>query len=71
MKIFGVGLVAFTGLLTEQFVRAGILGCALYAALIAIGVTLFCTKVRTNKCQIQHYSARNCAKKPYSGENND
>lgn len=60
MKIFGVGLVAFTGLLTEQFVRAGILGCALYAALIAIGVTLFCAA--QNSVKDKPKSARNSVK---------
>lgn len=46
MKIFGIGLMAFVGLLTEQFVRAGLIGCVMYAVLIAIGVTLFCVSGR-------------------------
>lgn len=46
MKIFGIGLMAFIGLLTEQFVKAGILGCVLYAILVAIGVCIFCISGR-------------------------
>lgn len=46
MKAISVGLVAFCGIMTESFVRAGLIGCVMYAALIAIGVCIFCISGR-------------------------
>ena len=46
LKIFSVGLMAFTGIETEGFVKSGLLGVVVYACLIAIGVTLFCISGR-------------------------
>lgn len=42
IKIFAVGLMAFCGIETEGFVKSGLIGCVLYACLIALAVTLFC-----------------------------
>ena len=42
MKALGVGLLAFTGIMTEGFVTSGFLGCVVYAALCVIGVALYC-----------------------------
>lgn len=42
MKIFAVGLLAFCGIMTESFVTSGLLGCVVYACLVAIAVTLYC-----------------------------
>lgn len=42
MKIFGIGMVAIVGLLTEEFCKAGGAGVFLYVLLIAIGVCMVC-----------------------------
>lgn len=48
MKALSVGLLAFCGIMTESFIKSGVLGCVLYACLCAIGVTLFCIAPRKN-----------------------
>lgn len=42
MKALSVGLLAFCGIMTESFIKSGVLGCVVYACLVAVSVTLFC-----------------------------
>lgn len=42
MKAISVGLLAFVGIMTESFIKSGLLGCVVYACLVAVAVTLYC-----------------------------
>ena len=42
MKVFGVGLLAFTGIMTESFIKSGFWSCVLYGALVVIACIFYC-----------------------------
>lgn len=44
MKIAGICVVFGTGLLSESFAQAGLLGWIMYIALIIGGVAMFCAR---------------------------
>lgn len=42
MKVLGVGLLAFTGIMTESFVTSGFWSCVVYAVLVFVALICFC-----------------------------